>query len=36
VKLADGSSNEAWTYVYNWPVTKLPCIASGRFLENGL
>jgi gamma-glutamylcyclotransferase (GGCT)/AIG2-like uncharacterized protein YtfP len=36
VKLADGSSNEAWTYVYNWPVTKLPRIASGRFLENGL
>ena len=24
---------EAWTYVYNWPVTKLPRIASGRFLE---
>ena len=36
VKLANGSSNEAWTYVYNWPVTKLPRIASGRFLENGL
>jgi gamma-glutamylcyclotransferase (GGCT)/AIG2-like uncharacterized protein YtfP len=24
---------EAWTYVYNWPVTHLPRIASGRFLE---
>jgi gamma-glutamylcyclotransferase (GGCT)/AIG2-like uncharacterized protein YtfP len=29
----DGSSSEAWTYVYNWPVTNLPRIASGRFLE---
>jgi gamma-glutamylcyclotransferase (GGCT)/AIG2-like uncharacterized protein YtfP len=28
----DGAA-EAWTYVYNWPVTKLPRIASGRFLE---
>jgi gamma-glutamylcyclotransferase (GGCT)/AIG2-like uncharacterized protein YtfP len=34
VTLADGSASEAWTYVYNWPVTKLPRIASGRFLEN--
>ena len=25
--------SEAWTYVYNWPVTGLPRIASGRFLE---
>jgi len=24
---------EAWTYVYNWPVARLPQIASGRFLE---
>ena len=24
---------EAWTYIYNWPVTRLPRIASGRFLE---
>ena len=30
----DGSVGEAWTYVYNWPVTGLPRIASGRFLEN--
>jgi gamma-glutamylcyclotransferase (GGCT)/AIG2-like uncharacterized protein YtfP len=29
----DGSIGEAWTYVYNWPVTNLPRIASGRFLE---
>jgi gamma-glutamylcyclotransferase (GGCT)/AIG2-like uncharacterized protein YtfP len=29
----DGSSSEAWTYVYNWPLTNLPRIASGRFLE---
>ena len=32
VTLDDGAA-EAWTYVYNWPVTKLPRIASGRFLE---
>ena len=25
--------DEAWTYVYNWPVARLPQIASGRFLE---
>jgi gamma-glutamylcyclotransferase (GGCT)/AIG2-like uncharacterized protein YtfP len=29
----DGTTSEAWTYVYNWPVTGLPHIASGRFLE---
>ena len=34
VTLADGSASEAWTYVYNWPVAKLPRIASGRFLES--
>jgi gamma-glutamylcyclotransferase (GGCT)/AIG2-like uncharacterized protein YtfP len=33
VTLDDGSASEAWTYVYNWPVTRLPHIASGRFLE---
>ena len=33
VTLADGSQSQAWTYVYNWPVTELPRIASGRFLE---
>ena len=32
VTLADGAA-EAWTYLYNWPVTGLPRIASGRFLE---
>lgn len=31
--LADGSATEAWTYIYNWPVTKLPRIESGRFME---
>jgi gamma-glutamylcyclotransferase (GGCT)/AIG2-like uncharacterized protein YtfP len=31
--LDDGSASEAWTYIYNWPVTKLPRIESGRFLE---
>jgi gamma-glutamylcyclotransferase (GGCT)/AIG2-like uncharacterized protein YtfP len=29
-----GSVREAWTYLYNWPVAKLPQIASGRFLEH--
>ena len=33
VTLEDGSASEAWTYVYNWPVARLPRIASGRFLE---
>ena len=33
VALDDGSASEAWTYVYNWPVTKLPRITSGKFLE---
>ncbi len=28
-----GAVSEAWTYVYNWPVDRLPRIASGRFLE---
>ncbi|KWV53241.1 hypothetical protein AS156_08355 [Bradyrhizobium macuxiense] len=32
VTLADGSVSVAWTYLYNWPVTNLPRIASGRFL----
>jgi len=31
VTRADGNPTEAWTYLYNWPVTKLPRIASGRF-----
>jgi gamma-glutamylcyclotransferase (GGCT)/AIG2-like uncharacterized protein YtfP len=30
--LHDGNVREAWTYVYNWPVARLPRIASGRFL----
>ena len=30
----DGTADEAWTYLYNWPVARLPRIASGRFLEN--
>jgi gamma-glutamylcyclotransferase (GGCT)/AIG2-like uncharacterized protein YtfP len=34
VTLADGTAGEAWTYVYNWPVSDLPQIASGRFLEH--
>ena len=27
----DGLVSEAWTYIYNWPVERLPRIASGRF-----
>jgi gamma-glutamylcyclotransferase (GGCT)/AIG2-like uncharacterized protein YtfP len=30
--LADGSTCEAWTYVYNWPVDEAARITSGRFL----
>ena len=33
VALADGSTSDAWTYVYNWPVAHLPRIESGRFLQ---
>jgi gamma-glutamylcyclotransferase (GGCT)/AIG2-like uncharacterized protein YtfP len=29
----DGAVHEVWTYIYNWPVTGLPRIVSGRFLE---
>ena len=32
VTLGD-NTEEAWTYLYNRPVTQLPRIASGRFLE---
>jgi gamma-glutamylcyclotransferase (GGCT)/AIG2-like uncharacterized protein YtfP len=34
VTLDNGEARNAWTYVYNWPVDRLPQIASGRFLEN--
>ena len=33
VALHSGATCEAWTYIYNWPVDRLPRIASGRFLE---
>jgi gamma-glutamylcyclotransferase (GGCT)/AIG2-like uncharacterized protein YtfP len=33
VTLADGTAGEAWTYIYNWPVTELPRIVSGRFQD---
>jgi gamma-glutamylcyclotransferase (GGCT)/AIG2-like uncharacterized protein YtfP len=33
ITLDDGSTVEAWTYLYNWPVAGMPRIASGRFLE---
>ena len=32
VTLSDGTACEAWTYLYNWPVNRLPRIESGRFL----
>jgi gamma-glutamylcyclotransferase (GGCT)/AIG2-like uncharacterized protein YtfP len=34
VTLSDGATVQAWTYLYNRPVTHLPRIASGRFLEH--
>ena len=33
VTLSDGTAQDAWTYIYNWPVTELPLIASGRFSD---
>jgi gamma-glutamylcyclotransferase (GGCT)/AIG2-like uncharacterized protein YtfP len=27
------SVDEAWTYLYNWPVARLSRIVSGRFLQ---
>jgi gamma-glutamylcyclotransferase (GGCT)/AIG2-like uncharacterized protein YtfP len=27
------AAEQAWTYLYNWPVAHLPRIASGRFLD---
>ena len=33
VMSGEGVTSEAWTYIYNWPVTGLPWIESGRFLE---
>ena len=33
VTLTDGGADEAWTYIYNWPVEKLVRIESGRFLQ---
>jgi hypothetical protein len=31
--LEDGTKTEAWTYIYNWSVARLPRITSGKFLE---
>jgi gamma-glutamylcyclotransferase (GGCT)/AIG2-like uncharacterized protein YtfP len=33
VTLQDGAASEAWSYIYNWPVSQLPRIASGRFMQ---
>jgi gamma-glutamylcyclotransferase (GGCT)/AIG2-like uncharacterized protein YtfP len=33
VAMEDGTVSEAWTYIYNWPVTSQQRIVSGRFLE---
>jgi gamma-glutamylcyclotransferase (GGCT)/AIG2-like uncharacterized protein YtfP len=33
VTLNDQTAGEAWTYIYNWPITHLPRIVSGRFME---
>jgi gamma-glutamylcyclotransferase (GGCT)/AIG2-like uncharacterized protein YtfP len=27
------AAEQAWTYLYNWPVAHLPRIASGKFLD---
>lgn len=35
VKLGDGSSMQAWTYIYNRPVMETKRITSGRFLSGG-
>src|SRR5437764_4216534 len=34
VTLADGATQDAWTYIYNWPVDGLARIASGRFVAH--
>lgn len=34
VRRADGVTEQAWTYLYNWPVADLPRIESGRFLDH--
>lgn len=33
VTLETGAVMSAWAYLYNWPVDRLPRIASGRFLR---
>ncbi len=35
VTLSDGTSVDAWAYIYNWPVETLERIMSGRFDEAG-
>jgi gamma-glutamylcyclotransferase (GGCT)/AIG2-like uncharacterized protein YtfP len=32
VTLAEGTARDAWTYIYNWPLTGLAWIETGRFL----
>jgi gamma-glutamylcyclotransferase (GGCT)/AIG2-like uncharacterized protein YtfP len=32
--LHDDAVGDAWTYLYNWDVSQLPRIASGKFLEH--
>jgi gamma-glutamylcyclotransferase (GGCT)/AIG2-like uncharacterized protein YtfP len=32
--LDDDAVGDAWTYLYNWDVSQLPRIASGKFLEH--
>ena len=32
VMLAEGAARDAWTYIYNWPLTGLTWIETGRFL----
>ena len=32
VTLAEGTARDAWTYIYNWPLSGLTWIETGRFL----
>lgn len=33
VKCPDGFIHDAWAYIFNYPVTSLPCISSGDYLH---
>ncbi|PYF04351.1 gamma-glutamylcyclotransferase (GGCT)/AIG2-like uncharacterized protein YtfP [Rhodopseudomonas faecalis] len=31
ITAADGTAQQAWVYLYNWPIDGMPLIAGGRF-----